>query len=169
MKKDYMEACMNSTRQRILQTIMIKKEATPAEIGEALPDIPRSTLYRHIKVLLDAEVIAVVRETVKRGTKEMTYAIAAERPYGDKNEDYDLMIQSALMGLQAEFHRYFQNEEADARKDLLTFASASVMMSDEEMNEFIMAYGALLGKYLENKPGEGRKLRKISFISSPGE
>lgn len=169
MKKDYMEACMNSTRQRILQTIMIKKEATPAEIGEALPDIPRATLYRHIKILLEAEVIAVVRETVKRGTKEMTYSIAAERPFGDTSEAYDILIQSALMGLQAEFHRYFCDEEADAERDLLTVASASVMMSDEEMKEFILAYGALLGKYLENKPEEGRKLRKVWFISSPGE
>ena len=54
MKKYYMEACMNATRQRIMQVIMIKKEATSAEIGEELPDIPRASLYRHIKVLLDA-------------------------------------------------------------------------------------------------------------------
>ena len=51
MKKDYMEACMNSTRQRIIQVIMINKEATSAEIGEELQDIPRASLYRHIKVL----------------------------------------------------------------------------------------------------------------------
>ena len=62
MKKDYMEACMNATRQRIIQVIMIKKEATSAEIGEELPDIPRASLYRHIKVLLDAEIITVVKE-----------------------------------------------------------------------------------------------------------
>ena len=61
MKKDYMEACMNATRQRIIQVIMIKKEATSAEIGEELPDIPRASLYRHIKVLLDAEIITVIK------------------------------------------------------------------------------------------------------------
>ena len=76
MKKDYMEACMNATRQRIIQVIMIKKEATSADIGEELPDIPRASLYRHIKVLLDAEIITVVKEEFKRGSMEKTYAIA---------------------------------------------------------------------------------------------
>ena len=57
MKNEYMEACMNSTRQRILQVIMVKKEATSAEIREELPDVPRASLYRHIKVLLDADAI----------------------------------------------------------------------------------------------------------------
>ena len=61
MNNKYMEACMNSTRQRIIQVIMTKKEATSGEIGEELPDVPRASLYRHIKVLLDAEVIVVVR------------------------------------------------------------------------------------------------------------
>ena len=95
MKKDYMEACMNATRQRIMQVIMIKKEATSAEIGEELPDIPRASLYRHIKVLLDAEIITVVKEEFKRGSMEKTYAIAPQRPYGDTNEEYNKLIQSA--------------------------------------------------------------------------
>ena len=32
MKKDYMDACMNSVRQRILQVIIGKGEATSSEI-----------------------------------------------------------------------------------------------------------------------------------------
>lgn len=169
MKKDYMEACMNSTRQRILQVIMIKKQATSSEIGGELPDIPRASLYRHIKVLLDAEIIAVVKEELKRGSVEKTYAVASQRPYGDTSEEYNRMIQSALMGLQGEFYRYFNGEDPDPQRDLLTVGSASMMMSDEEMMEFIMAYGGLLQKYMQNKPAEGRKVRKITFISSPNE
>ena len=100
MKKDYMEACMNATRQRIIQVIMRKKEATSAEIGEELQDIPRASLYRHIKVLLDAEIITVVKEAFKRGSMEKADAIATQMPYDDTNEEYNRMIQSALMGLQ---------------------------------------------------------------------
>ena len=72
MKKDYMEACMNATRQRIIQAIMIKKEAT-------------------------AEIITVVKEEFKRGSVEKTYAIAPQMPYDDTNEEYNSLIQSALM------------------------------------------------------------------------
>ena len=169
MKKDYIEACMNSTRQRIIQVIMINKEATSAEIGEELQDIPRASLYRHIKVLLDAGIITVVKEEVKRGSVEKTYAIAPQMPYGDTNEEYNSLIQSALMGLQGEFHRYFSGENPDPQRDLLTVGSASLMMSDEEMMEFIRAYGDLIQRYMMNKPSEGRKVRKVTLVISPNE
>ena len=169
MKKDYMEACMNSTRQRIIQVIMINKEATSAEIGEELQDIPRASLYRHIKVLLDAGIITVVKEEFKRGSVEKTYAIAPQMPYDDTNEEYNSLIQSALMGLQGEFHRYFHREDPDPQRDLLTLGSASLMMSDEEMMEFIKAYGELIQRYMPNKPGKGRKVRKVTIVISPNE
>ena len=169
MKKDYMEACMNSTRQRIIQVIMINKEATSAEIGEELQDIPRASLYRHIKVLLDAGIITVVKEEFKRGSVEKTYAIAPQMPYGDTNEEYNSLIQSALMGLQGEFYRYFSGENPDPQRDLLTVGSASLMMSDEEMMEFIKAYGDLIQRYMTNKPSEGRKVRKVTLVISPNE
>lgn len=169
MNNKYMEACMNSTRQRIIQVIMTKKEATSGEIGEELPDIPRASLYRHIKVLLDAEVIVVVREAFKRGSVEKTYAIAPQMPYEDTNEEYNSLIQSVLMGLQGEFYRYFSGEDPDPQRDLLTVGSASLVMSDEEMIDFLTAYGELLQKYMPNKPGEGRKVRKVTVVVSPNE
>ena len=144
MKKDYMEACMNATRQRIIQAIMIKKEAT-------------------------AEIITVVKEEFKRGSVEKTYAIAPQMPYDDTNEEYNSLIQSALMGLQGEFHRYFNGENPDPQRDLLTVGSSSLMMSDEEMIEFIKAYGDLIQRYMPNKPVEGRKVRKVTLVISPNE
>lgn len=144
MKKDYMEACMNATRQRIIQAIMIKKEAT-------------------------AEIITVVKEEFKRGSVEKTYAIAPQMPYDDTNEEYNSLIQSALMGLQGKFHRYFNGENPDPQRDLLTVGSSSLMMSDEEMIEFIKAYGDLLQRYMPNKPVEGRKVRKVTLVISPNE
>lgn len=169
MSKDYMDACMNSTRQRILQVIMIKKEATSAEIGAELPDIPRASLYRHIKVLLEAKIISVVKKEFKRGSMEKTYALASQMPFEGTNEEYNNMIQLALMGLQGEFYRYFHGENPDPQRDLLTVGSASLMLTDEEMLEFITAYGQLLQKYLSNKPTEGRKVRKITVVVSPNE
>ena len=164
-----MDACMNSTRQRIMQVIMTKSEATSAEIGAELPDIPRASLYRHIKVLLDAEIIVAVKEVLKRGSVEKTYAIASHAPYEDTNEEYNKMIQSALMGLQGEFCRYFNQEKADPHKDLLTVGSASLVMSDEEMMDFLEAYGKLIQKYIKNKPADDRKVRKITMVVSPNE
>ena len=94
---------------------------------------------------------------------------ATQMPYDDTNEEYNRMIQSVLMGLQGEFHRYFNGEDPDPKRDLLTVGSASLMMNDEETMEFIKAYGELIQKYMPNKPAEGRKVRKVTFVISPNE
>lgn len=134
---------------------------------EELSDIPRASLYRHIKVLLDAGLITVVKEEFKRGSIEKTYAIAPRKPYDDTNEEYNSLIQSALMGLQGEFCRYFNGENPDPHRDLLTLGSASLMMSDAEMMEFIKTYGELIQRYMPNKSAEGRKVRKVTIVISP--
>ena len=90
-----------------------------------------------------------------------------QMPYEDTNEEYNSLIQSALMGLQGEFYRYFNGENPDPQRDLLTVGSASLVMSDEEMKEFIISYGELIQKYMPNKPVEGRKVRKVTLIVSP--
>ncbi|MGN0159933.1 MAG: helix-turn-helix domain-containing protein [Lachnospiraceae bacterium] len=169
MKNEYMDACMNSTRQRIMQVIMTKNQATSAEIGAELTDIPRASLYRHIKVLLDAGIIVVVKEELRRGSVEKTYVLAPQMPYEDTNEAYNNMIQSALMGLQGEFCRYFSKENSDPHKDLLTVGSAALMMSDEEMMDFLGAYSKLIQKYMKNKPADDRKVRKVTLVVSPNE
>ena len=79
----------------------------------------------------------------------------------------DYLIQSTLIGLQGEFCRYFNGENPDPQRDLLTVGSASLMMSDDEKMEFSKAYGELIQRYMPNKPTEGRKVRKVTIVSSP--
>lgn len=79
------------------------------------------------------------------------------------------VMSFALMGLQGEFCRYFSGEDPDPQRDLLTVGSASLVMSDEEMIDFLTAYGELIQKYMPNKPGEGRKVRKVTVVVSPNE
>lgn len=129
MKKDYMDACMNSTRQRIMQVIMIKKEATSAEIGEELPDIPRASLYRHIKVLLDAEIIVVVKEESKRGSIEKTYAIATKMPYEDTNQEYNKSDPVGTDGITGGIPSVFQWSESGSQK---RFADCGICFAYDE-------------------------------------
>lgn len=82
MKDTYIDACLNPVRQRILQVLIEKKEASAVQILEVLTDIPRASLYRHIKILADAGVIEAVREVPKRGSVEKFYALAASTRRG---------------------------------------------------------------------------------------
>ena len=139
MKDIYIDACLNPVRQRILQVLIEKKEASAAQILEVLTDIPRASLYRHIKILADAGVIEAVREVPKRGSVEKFYALAAPPADAKTNEGMNQMIQATLM------------------------------LSDEEFTAFLAEYSQMLAKFLHNKPSAERKTRKITIISSPAD
>ncbi len=169
MKNSYIDACLNPVRQRILQVLIEKKEASAAQILEILTDIPRASLYRHIKILADAGVIEAVREVPKRGSVEKFYALAAPPAEAKSNEGMNQMIQSALIAIANDFSCYFSEGEKDPQKDMLTVGQATLMLSDEEFVAFLTEYSNLLAKFLHHKPSEERKTRKITFISSPAD
>lgn len=167
MKDGYMDACLNPVRQRILQVLLEKKEASPAQLLEILSDIPRASLYRHIKILLEAGVIEIAREIPKRGTVEKYYTIAAPNPTMQSNENVNQAIQTTLMTLSGDFSRYLADEKNDPQKDMLTVAQATLMLSDEEFAEFLTEYSKLLAGYISKTAEDGRKERRITFISAP--
>lgn len=169
MKDIYIDACLNPVRQRILQVLIEKKEASAAQILEVLTDIPRASLYRHIKILADAGVIEAVREVPKRGSVEKFYALAAPPADAKTNEGMNQMIQAALIALANDFSRYFSEGGNDPQKDMLTLGQATLMLSDEEFTAFLAEYSQMLAKFLRNKPSAERKTHKITFISSPAD
>lgn len=169
MKDIYIDACLNPVRQRILQVLIEKKGASAAQILEVLTDIPRASLYLHIKILADAGVIEAVREVPKRGSVEKFYALAAPPADAKTNEGMNQMIQAALIALANDFSRYFSEGGNDPQKDMLTLGQATLMLSDEEFTAFLAEYSQMLAKFLHNKPSAERKTRKITFISSPAD
>jgi hypothetical protein len=42
-------------------------------------------------------------------------------------------------------------------------------MTDEEFLSFLMKLNAIFGEAIKNKPGDGRKPRRLTLISSPNE
>ena len=167
MKDTYVDACLHPIRQRILQILLEKKEASAAQIQESLSDVPRASLYRHIKVLAEAGVIEVIREVPKRGSTEKFYTVSAPPADAQSNESMNHMIQAVLMGLANDFSRYLAEEGHDPKQDMLTVGQAMLMLSDEEFSSFLTEYSQVLAKYLPNRDGAGRKVRKVTFISSP--
>ncbi len=168
MNKKFAKIVMNPTRQRIVQCLIIKQKATVAEIAEELSDIPKPSIYRHIKTLFDNNCIEVVEETKKRGTVEKTYSLV-QNPVGESptNEDVSFLVQSSLMSIMASFTKYFANENANPQKDMLSLSSSTLMLSDEEFMQMFGEIGEVYNKYIMNKPNESRKPRNITIISAP--
>lgn len=74
---------MHPVRLRLVQRLALLGTATVQELAAALPDIPRASLYRHLRTLTELGYLTVVEETRVRGTVERTYALT-DNPADEK-------------------------------------------------------------------------------------
>ena len=84
---------MNPVRIRIAQYLILHEQGTTAQIGEELSDVPKASLYRHMKMLEDAGLIQVVQENKKRGTVEKVYKLNQENPMGGREPGKEEIAQ----------------------------------------------------------------------------
>ena len=71
--KDMEKIIFHPIRMRIIQMIAQSRTATVAALAEGLADIPRSTIYHHMGILCENQILHVVREQKVRGTYEKEY------------------------------------------------------------------------------------------------
>lgn len=159
---------MNPIRQRIAQYLLLYDKGTANEILTKLNDIPPATLYRHLKVLLENHCIEIVSERKVRGTIEKTYQLI-QNPMGEhpNNSDIANIIQSSLFSLITSFQCYFEKENIDPMKDMISLTSSTLMLSDEEFMELFRRIGEVYNDYIQNTSNPDRKPRNITIISSP--
>lgn len=149
-------------------------ERTPQQISAALDDVPASSIYRHLQILLDAGVVEVVGERQVRGAVEKTLRVSTGAADIDAEQagamSADMHRQAFLVFLAQllhEFDRYTQQPEIDLARDLAGYRMAVLYASDEEWLAAITAMNAALLPLLEHTPGPGRKPRRIATISLP--
>lgn len=159
------EVVMNPVRQRIMQFLMIHEKGTVKEIKSKLSDVPTPSLYRHVKILLENNVIVVAEENRVRGTVENVYQLSTNLL--SIEDDDGLSIQTSLMTISTAFAKYFAAGNADPKKDLFFMSGCTLMLTDDEFKNFLKELNEYLMKYISKEPTEGSKPRQISLISSP--
>lgn len=168
--KSLTDVMMNPVRQRIIQYLMLREKGTVGEIQKELSDVPVASLYRHMKKLYDAGCIQVIEEKSVRGATEKTYSLV-QNPLQKEPDIHDIsaLIYTSLLSLQASFLRYFSSEDADPQRDMMALQTSTLLLTDEEYMELLQQIGTAIAKNIDNKPTEGRKMRRLTFVSSPNE
>ena len=167
--KNINDIMLNPVRMRIIQTLALRQTMTTTEICEKISDIPRTTLYRHIKILLDNDILLVTSEQKIRGSLERTLALNTNEI--TKHNTLEHATQNAFAFLMKKyilFQKYFSNENPDPAKDKVFMNTTLLMTTDDEFDEFLSDLRGLLTKYT-HEFSEGRKARDISIISAPEE
>lgn len=163
---DSAKLILNPARFRILQYIRFHGNARALDLIKNLSDIPRATIYHHLKILEDNKIIQVVDETRIRGTVEKLYALKDDFIFSDGDTPIALSTAFHMESMQ-EMNEYFLNQNNDYRKDNVFFSSIMMNITEKEYAELLQAISNLVNPYINQEPAEGRVLRKLSMISAP--
>ncbi|HBE9894200.1 TPA: helix-turn-helix domain-containing protein [Clostridioides difficile] len=163
---DIAKLILNPARLRILQYIRLHGSVRTSDIVKYLNDIPRATVYHHVKILEENNMIEVIEENRVRGTIEKVYALK-EYTTSMEGETFVALSTAFYAGLMQEMNEYFSRKEQDHKKDNVFFSSALLYISDNEYESLLKSITDLLKPYIEQKPKSNLKLRKLSIISSP--
>lgn len=167
--EDINKLLLNPVRMRIIQELSLRPSITAAELCEKISDVPRTTIYRHIRILIENELLTVISEKKIRGSLERTIALNTSK-IAEQNtlENASQNAFGFLMRSYAKFHEYFRRESPDPEGDRIFLTNSVLMMSDEEYDRFLSELGQLFSKYHFESDSE-RKARDISIISSPSD
>lgn len=176
MDNKALRGLLNPIRMKILQTILKNNTATVKMIAEELPDISSASLYRHIKKMIEDNIIEVCEENKIRGTVEKVYKLK-ENPFEQiekevkeyNPEGHFNLFYSFVMALISDFQNYLSEDNYDLEMDGVGFRSYPIYLNEEEMTEFIDDFRKLLLKYVSNEPINSRTLRKFSYVMMPGK
>lgn len=144
-----------------------------SELHTRFPNIPRATMYRHLKRLTEDGLIEVVDEVKKRGTVERTYApvrkIFADMEsalQSNPSEMYFTMFMQFVLSFIQQFREYCDDPNADLAREC-GFSMGPVLATNEEINGALREIADIIRRLGENKPAEGRKFHTVGLILSP--
>jgi hypothetical protein len=166
------ELLLHPIRWRIAQAL-IGRSLTTAELQEALPDVPVTSLYRQVATLAGAGVLTVVGERRVRGTVERTYALDTGTADADADtRDPDrlrTMFTVFFAGLAGDFERYLGRDELDPARDGVAFRQSALLLTDGELQELLARLQDAVAPFVTNTPAPGRTRRILSTVLIPGE
>lgn len=167
--KDINEVMLNPIRMRVIQELSVKGSMTTSELCEKIRDIPKTTMYRHVNILLDSNILSIVSEKKVRGSLERTLTLnVGELSKHNTLENATQNVLAFLMNRYARFHSYFNGKNPEPARDRLFYNNTVLMMSDGEFDKFLTELRDILINY-NFEATEERKVRDISIISTPAE
>lgn len=171
------ELIIHPVRLRILQALT-GEALTTQEIAARLPDVATSSIYRHVKLLLEGEIISVVERRLVHGIQEKVYGVAAV-PLVDQEAldeattaEHFRFFVAYVMSLLQEFAGYLNRHQrtdgkVDLEGDYAGYREVSFYASPGDLDAFQQALQEAVQPLLSNRPAPGRTKHKLAIVSHP--
>lgn len=168
------EILMHPVRMKICLALMRFKEhgLTPLEMVKVIKDVPQATLYRHIQIMADAEIIHVIKEKKVKSVTEKYYALNEAEAVFDKEEwgkiskdekvNYISYYQLLLL---SKYQSYLERlEEQDNPEDRSTFSVVELKLDEEQFGKFQNELNELVTKYYRNMNEKEEKNETVRTV-----
>ena len=169
---------LHPVRLRIVQAFLGDRTLTTADLRSDLPDVPAATLYRHVGVLAEAGVLAVVGERRVRGAAERSYRLVTEAAsVGAADaaamsvDEHRRAFATFVAALLADFDRYADAAAGpglDPAADGVGYRQLALWLDDEEFTELVTELRAVLTARMALEPDGVRRRRIVSQVFLPG-
>lgn len=166
---------LHPVRIRIIQQLLLDKPLTIAQLVEILGDVPQATLYRHMNLLLEANLVEVVETKKVKGTEERKFSIKKDNlqiPVSEvettSREDHIRhfsVFHSSLLQLATSYLADKTPEQY--KKDGFSYGYLPLHLSDEEFQEFIQSINQVIEKVIHNQPTSSRTTRIFASMFIP--
>ena len=169
---------LHPVRLRIVQAFLGDRTMTTTDLRTKLPDVPPATLYRHVGVLAEAGVLAVVGERRVRGATERSYRLVTEAASVGAAEAAAMSVDehrrafaTFVAALLADFDRYADaaiGPGLDPEADGVGYRQVTLWLDDEELAGLVTELRAVLSARLAFEPDGVRRRRIVSQVFLPG-
>jgi DNA-binding transcriptional ArsR family regulator len=173
---DVLDLLLHPVRLRIAHAMSGGRTRTTSDLCADLPDVPKTTVYRHVGLLAEAGLLEVVDEQRVHGAVERHYRLNRARAVIDQDaaasmtlEDHRHGFAAAMAGLIAEFNAYLDREHADPSGDSVAYRQFPLWLDPDELAGLIEEIRAAIMSRADNQPTPGRRLHLLSPILFPIE
>lgn len=142
---------LHPVRMRIIQCLVGGTPRSAQQLQTSLPDVPQATLYRHLKKLSDAGVVAIAEERPNRGTVERWYTLpehAAVLTANDMQEwsadDHLTYFMKFVSHMIGQYGRYIRRPDADLVEDGVSYRQITLQLTKEEHLQLLTSIRDLL-------------------------
>ncbi|MEZ4384906.1 MAG: helix-turn-helix domain-containing protein [Nannocystaceae bacterium] len=164
---------LHPVRLRILQALASGEHTTHA-LDERLADVPKSSIYRHLRLLVRAGLVDVAQTRRIRGVEERSYRLGASARLsaadvaGLSSDEHLGMFSTYTLSLVQDFAAYLGSRpEPDFAGDRVGYTEVVLHTTDDEFDAMVAAINAAMKPYIDRAPRPTTTPRKLSVITFP--
>jgi DNA-binding transcriptional ArsR family regulator len=171
-----LDLLLHPVRVRIVHAMAGGRIRTTSDLCARLPDVPKTTLYRHVGLLAEAGLLEVEGEHRVHGAVERRYRLRRELAVIDPDAAASMSLEehrhgfaAAMAALLAEFNAYLDRPRADPAADSVGYRQIPLWLSQDELAGLISEIRGAIVSRMENEPAPDRSAYLLSPILFPTE